>query len=143
MYAGINMSFEVTIDGMAPLLAALEQWPELARPELEKAASAALLSLIGPLADYPPAPGGSTYRRTGALGRLWTSAQPEFSAESSGFEASLTNATPYGPYVQGEWQAKQHQGRWQTAEQVVTAHEADIEAYFEAALTRVTERLGG
>lgn len=137
------MSFEVNVNGLSALLAALDQWPELVRPELEQAASAALLSLIGPLADYPAPPADSTYRHTGTLGRLWTSAQPEFSAESSGFEATLTNATPYGVYVQGEFQAKPHQGRWKTVEDVVSAHQADIEAYFEAALQRVADQIGG
>src|SRR5262245_56539893 len=124
------MSFEVQIVGLAPLLEALNRFPEAVRPALQQAAEVALLSLIPDLADYPPPPAGSTYRRTGTLGRLWTAAQPEFAADASGFEASIGNATPYGDFVQGEHQASMHRGRWKTVEDVVNSHQAEIEAYF-------------
>jgi len=137
------MGFEIDIKGLAPLLDALKQWPEITRPILEEAAEAALLSLIPDLASYPPAPAGSAYRRTGTLGRLWASARPEFAPLSSGFEARIGNKTPYGVFVQGEWQAKQHQGTWPTTEEIVAAHQAELEAYFEAALERVVEQIDG
>jgi hypothetical protein len=135
------LSFDVAVQGLAPLLAALREYPEIARPELEQAASAALLSLIPSLADYPAAPGNSTYRRTGNLGRMWTAARPEFAPMQSGFEASIGNSASYGPFVQGDEQAKMHQGRWKTAQAIAEAHQAEIERYFEGALDRVAQKL--
>lgn len=138
------MAFGIDIKGLAPLLDALEQWPEITQPILEETAEAALLSLIPDLADYPPPPAASTYRRTGTLGRLWASARPEFAPLSSGFEARIGNKTPYGPFVQSsEFQAKQHQGTWKTDEDIVTAHQDELEAYFERALERVVEQIDG
>lgn len=137
------MSFDIEIQGLAPLLQALEHYPDLVRPEMEQAAEAALLSLIPPLADYPAAPSSSTYRRTGTLGRTWTTARPEFAPLETGFEASIGNATPYGPFVQGDEQAKMHQGRWKTAQQIAEARRGEIEQYFEKALQRVAQKLEG
>ncbi len=137
------MSFDVEIQGLAPLLQALEHYPDLVRPELEQASEAALLSLIPPLADYPAAPSSSTYRRSGTLGRTWTAARPEFAPLSSGFEASIGNATPYGPFVQGDEQAEMHKGRWKTTKQIAEAHRGEIEQYFEKALQRVAQKLEG
>lgn len=137
------MSLTVEIQGLQPLIDALEHWPEVVRPILEETASAALLSLIPDLADYPAPPAGSTYARTGDLGRMWTAARPEFAPEASGFEASIGNKRPGAQFVQGERQAKVHQGRWKTVEDVVRAHQAEIEAYFERALQRAADRIGG
>ena len=141
------MSFEVEVQGLNPLLKALEHWPDIVQPILRDAASAALISLVPFLADYPAPPEHSTYERTGDLGRLWTIARPEFAPQSSGFEASIGNNRPGGEFVQGERQAKVHQGRWPTVEQVVTTHQAEIEAYFEHALqeivAKINESVGG
>ena len=132
------MPFDVEIPQLPALLAALDAYPDIARPILEETSSAALLSLIPGLADYPPAPANSSYRRTGTLGRLWASAQPEFAPMESGFEASIGNATPYAVYAQGEYQPK-WMGHWETAEQVVASRQADIEGYFDAALQQIAE----
>lgn len=136
------MSFDITIDGLDSLLSALADWPDLVRPELEKASDAALLSLIPDLANYPEPPPGSTYRRTGNLGRVWTTARPEFAPMATGFEASIGNARPGAEFVQGDMQAAVHQGRWPTVEQVVREHTQEIERYFEGALQRVAEKIG-
>lgn len=140
------MSFEANIKGLPELIKALEQWPDIVRPILQETANTALLSLIPDLADYPPAPVQSHYRRTGTLGRLWTSAKPEFAPLSTGFEARIGNKTRYGLWVQGPkgqrpGQAKQHQGRWKTTEAIVKAHQAEIDAYFERAMERVIEAI--
>lgn len=137
------MSFSVEVQGLEPLLAALDHWPEIVQPILEDSASAALLSLIPSLASYPDEPAASTYDRTGLLGREWITARPEFAPESSGFEASLGNNRPGAEFVQGERQAKIHQGRWSTVDQIVQTHQAEIEAYFERGLERVVEAIEG
>lgn len=137
------MSFDITIPGLDALIDGLHHWPDIVRPELEQASSAALLSLVGPLATYPAPPSGSRYRRTGQLGREWTAAQPQFAPQSSGFEASLTNRRPGGPFVQGDVQAKIHQGRWRTVDEVLAANEQAINSYFDAALQRAADKIGG
>lgn len=132
----------VEIKGLRELLSALERYPDIVQRELEQSADAAMMSLLGDLASYPPAPAASKYTRSGQLGRLWTSATPEFSASSSGFEATLGNATPYGVWVQDpEDQAWMHAGRWKDLQAILTEHQAEIESYFEAALERVTRAI--
>ena len=84
-----------------------------------------LALLVDDIAEYPPAPSGSSYRRTGNLGRAWTSAQYEVSANTGGITGVIGNAVrdrrgrAYGPYVQSEEeQAWMHRGRWATDEMV-------------------------
>lgn len=75
------------------------------------------------LKKYPAPPPNSTYRRTGNLGRRWTS---RTSVALFSATAIIGNNTPYGPEVQGEgFQADIHVGRWQTDEQALAAH-ADV-----------------
>lgn len=84
-----------------------------------------LALLVDDIATYPSPPAGSTYRRTGNLGRAWTSAQYEIHASTGGITGVIGNAVrdrrgrAYGPYVQdADEQAAQHRGRWQTDEMV-------------------------
>lgn len=72
------------------------------------------------------------YRRTGTLGRRWTT-----SVSNSGMDirGEVGNVTNYGPFVQSaESQAPIHQGRWRTAERVVQEMEPQIQDLFEARL---------
>lgn len=134
------MPFSVDIPQLPALVAALEAWPDIAQPILEETSSAALLSLIPDLATYPPAPAGSRYRRTGTLGRTWTSARPEFAPLSSGFEARIGNAAPYAEDVQGERQlALFRRIGWPNVGDVVTQRQADVEGYFDTALQQIAE----
>jgi len=86
------------------------------------------------VAEYPPPPAGSTYRRTGTLGRRWTTRVETLTK----FEGVIGNNTVYGPYVQdkGE-QAKVHQGRWQTIQSVVDDGRAAVVAGFQAVIRRI------
>ena len=134
------MPYTITLDGADRLLAALDHEPQIAAPILRTATERALLRLVKPLATYPPAQG--TYRRTGTLGRLWTSAQPEFTSNASGFEGSLGNTTPYGPFVQGSHdeephQAWMHKDTWKTVDDVAKANEGAIQGEYEAALAQI------
>ena len=76
---------------------------------------------------YPAPPDGSTYRRTGTLGRSLTSMQGQA-------PGALSRVTPlgnhtigaigtnirYGPYVIGrDRQARVHRGRWYTLQSVI------------------------
>jgi hypothetical protein len=84
-----------------------------------------LALLVDDIAEYPPPPSGSSYRRTLNLGRAWTSAQYEIHASTGGITGVIGNAVrdrrgrAYGPYVQSaEDQANVHRGRWSTDEMV-------------------------
>ncbi len=89
------------------------------------------------MAVYPPAPEGSTYRRTGTLGRRWTSRVESLASNVTGV---VGNVTVYAPYVQdAEKQAKVHQGRWQTGQAVLEKSRAKIMDFF----TREIDRLVG
>jgi hypothetical protein len=121
---------------------ALASYPQIARPEYQAATEASLLLNIPELAEYPPQ-GSSTYRRTGTLGREWTTATPEWQASSSGFEGTLGNNTPYGPYVQDdERQARRLAARWRnTPKRVVTRNTNRIEANYKVAVERIAEKI--
>lgn len=84
------------------------------------------------MAIYPPQRSGSAYRRSGTLGRRWTTRVTE---RSDGLEGKVGNNTSYGPFVQSQmFQATVHQGRWQTDQQVADEQEAAIVADFERAI---------
>lgn len=72
------------------------------------------------------------YRRTGTLGRRWTT---RVSGAGLAVTGEVGNVTGYGPYVQGaDDQAHVHQGRWRTDEQVTAMMTPQIQALFEARL---------
>ena len=84
------------------------------------------------MASYPPQRSGSTYRRTGTLGRRWTT---RISESGQGITGKVGNNTAYGPFVQSEmFQASVHRGRWQTDSQVLEQEQAAIVADFERAI---------
>lgn len=98
-----------------------------------------LALLVDDIAEYPAPPPNSSYRRTGNLGRAWTSAQYEIDVNAGGATGVIGNAVrdrrgrSYGPYVQSaEQQASVHQGRWQTDEQVATRNTPAIERIWAA-----------
>ena len=87
------------------------------------------------LANYPPPPAGSTYRRTGTLGRTW---QSEIRATTSHVRAILANPTVYAPYVQDEdSQAMVHRGRWPTIQMLLRAPVSIFRKRYEEALELV------
>lgn len=102
------MSYTITIRGDEEALrklVAIEPERVAAEP-LRKAA----MALVGALARYPSPPSGSTYVRTGTLGRAWTQ-------QGAGLRYVVGNNVRYATYVQGPEQAWMHRGRWLTAEQ--------------------------
>jgi len=83
-----------------------------AEQELRTPMQRSVEKLRAELALYPPPPEGSTYRRTGTLGRRWLTS-------ISGLVGKAYNTTVYAPYVQDEeQQAGVHRGRWQTVQSV-------------------------
>lgn len=86
---------------------------------------------------YPPQRPGSSYRRTGTLGRRWTH---RVTTSGSTVTGRVGNNTSYAPQVQSErFQHPVHRGRWQTAEKVIREEESNIRAEF-AALAREVAR---
>jgi len=102
-----------------------------------------ILMLMGTYAaKYPPPPPGSTYRRTGTLGRLWTTSNPSVSIAGKILNARIGNATPYGPCVQDpDLQKRVHRGRWQTTTDVVDDHIGVIAPMLEQYGFELTERI--
>ena len=110
--------------------------------ELQVVATQALMLLGTYAAEYPAAPADSSYRRTGTLGRLWTAATPQVTVGGHVLDARISNATPYGPYVQDrERQARQHRERWQTTDKIVEAHVGEIAPLLARAGYRIVERV--
>lgn len=73
------------------------------------------------LADYPPPPPDSSYRRTNTLGRNWTH---EETVGLMSIQTTLGNVTPYARFVQDpEEQAWMHKDRWQTTKDVLERRE--------------------
>lgn len=93
----------------------------------------AVLRLQAAMADYPPAPPRSRYRRTGTLGRRWTT-RVEPGAES--VTGTAGNNTVYGPLVQSErFQTRIHQRTgWQTDRQVIERERENIIRDFQRAI---------
>jgi hypothetical protein len=121
----------------------LRDAPEQLIPLLRQAVERWQLRRAAVLARYPSAPPGSTYRRTGTLGRLWTSSRPTWSASRSGFESRLGNRTPYGPYVQGERQASFHRGSWRRADEEGQQAQPELEREVQGAVRQVEAQING
>lgn len=79
----------------------------------------ASLRMAGELARYPSPPSGSTYRRTGTLGRAWTTTH-------AALHHVVGNNVRYATYVQGPEQARMHQGRWRTVDEVAAGNVEQI-----------------
>lgn len=109
-------------------LTAIEPQRVAAEP-LRKAA----LALAARLAVYPSPPSGSTYRRTGTLGRGWAT-------QHNYLRHVIGNNVLYATYVQGPEQAWMHRGRWRTADEVAQGSVEQIARDIAEGVARV---LGG
>lgn len=132
----------LTIDNAAAL-AALAAGDAAAIAALRQAIERWLLRRQAELARYPSPPPASRYRRTGTLGRAWTSARPDWQASAGSFRARVGNATTYAPYVQGQRQANVHAGRWRTVEAVGRGAQAELDAAIAAAMAAVEAQING
>ena len=121
---------KITIKGLDQLERTLGR--ATAARTLRRAMNKATLHLQGKMADYPSPPAGSTYRRTGTLGRRWTT-----DVSGDGKRGRVGNNTLYGPWVQSErLQARWHRGRWQTDEKVAKQEERKVRDFFEDEIER-------
>lgn len=133
----------ITIEGYDELMQAFVNFPEIAQGEIEKALEKSLLLLQGAIADYPVQAPDTDYRRTGTLGRLWTTATREvYEVGHHIWEGRMGNATPYGPLVQDpDRQAPWHAGRWKTTDDVIKDNEQAIAAILGQAGGNIVEEM--
>lgn len=92
----------------------------------------AVLRIQADMQKYPPQRAGARYRRTGTLGRRWTT---RVVSEARRVEGTVGNNTSYGPFVQSSrFQARIHRSIWQTDAQVVDRNIDAIVSDFRAAI---------
>jgi hypothetical protein len=138
------MAFDIQIPELAPLSEALMRYPDIAEPVVRQTTDDALRSLIPAFAVYPPELPGQRYRRTFRLQEGWLSATPEWTPIASGFEAKLTNPTPYAEWVQSAAHQAKGLAHWRNTDQrVVDQHEPDIQRRFDDALQQIADAVGG
>ena len=135
------MNFKVI--GIEKLMAKLKKLsaPELTR-ELEKTTRKAVLYVHGQVPNYPPAPAGSIYKRTGDLGkRIGT----EVKTMGTDVVGLIGSPTPYSPWVISDEavgsvgpQAWMHKGRWYTLQGVVKKAQDVVNRFFEDMMRRLT-----
>lgn len=127
---------EITITGIDALvrkLDSMERVNNVLTPPMQRA----VLRLQRDMADYPPQRPGSSYVRTGTLGRRWTT---QVTRSGDGLQGKIGNNTVYGPFVQSQrFQASVHRGRWQTDEDVVRRNEQRIIDDFQQAIQRALD----
>lgn len=145
------MPVEVEIDGLAEALDMFLQGNSRVGQALKRATSASVKLLRQRLAKYPGKSTGAMvfvsdkqrrfffaalregklqvpYRRTGTLGRKWTSKVTFTDDDVMGF---VGNSAPYAPLVQGfDTQAHIHTGNWQTEQDVANDSRDEIMGIF-------------
>jgi hypothetical protein len=85
---------KITIEGVEDVIKKLDSLGDPAI--MRRAMNKSVQHLHRRIAKYPPKPGHSSYRRTGTLGRLWTT-----KVEQGGKRGIVGNKTPYAIDVQG------------------------------------------
>ncbi len=99
------------------------------RPPMQRS----VYRLQGRVAQYPAQRPNSTYRRTGTLGRKWTS---KIEQSSTSITGKVGNNTEYAPLVQSyQFQARIHRGLWQTDRYVMETEYRTIIRDFESAIS--------
>jgi hypothetical protein len=110
------VEYTLKIEGADKIKKVLERAPFILRKHLRRAMQKVGFSVQRPAQVYPPPPSGSTYRRTGTLGRRWKTSVEQ---TIDGIAAIVENPTEYSPYVQGEEQAEVHRGRWRPIRKII------------------------
>lgn len=120
------MPAEVRITGLKELRRRFRRFPKVYRREVKATLNAGLGVLWENVPPYPPQPQGSTYKRTGTLGRSLgsdmgggkTQGQPDiFEVRKQGPNMDVGKfgtRTEYAPYVIGDKQQAQQNAHWWT-----------------------------
>lgn len=131
------MPITVSIAGLDDALRRLER--AAGDEALRRGMVRAVERLRNRMADYPQQRRGSSYRRTGTLGRRW---ETRVESASGGVRGRVGNYTvDYAPLVQSHrFQARVHRGRWQTDQQVIERETETITGYFREEVERAIGR---
>ena len=117
---------QIEVKGLKELRARFAKMPSKYNAAMRKTMEASLFVLQENVPPYPPPPSGSTYRRTGTVGRSLgvgmagrPVGQPDIKKVTgrvgSNFVGTFGTRLNYAPYVIGEReQARAHKGRWWT-----------------------------
>ncbi|MHB0922637.1 MAG: hypothetical protein ACYC3H_01560 [Bellilinea sp.] len=131
---------EFTFYGTEELMELIQMLPELALDAAQPAMVDTLIFLHGQLPDYPPAIPGSSYKRTGTLGRRFTE---NTTRGEDAIIGELGTNLAYAPWVVGpdypgveiggrqKYQAQVHVDRWWQFDRVIENSEADVWDEFE------------
>lgn len=137
----MTVQFTLRVENEKEVKRIFRRLPGLLRRHLKRAMETSVKYIRGEADDYPPPPEGSSYTRTGTLGRRWTT---RVESPVGSVRGILDNPTSYAPYVQGdEDQAWMHVGRWRTIGAIVEKNEKTLLAFFEeelAAAVKEAER---
>jgi len=120
-----NVSIQIKgIDTLIQKLGKVEGTKHLRQPMQR-----AVYRLQGRMAQYPAQRTNSSYRRTGTLGRKWTS---KIEQGNGIIRGKVGNNTEYAPLVQSyQFQARIHRGLWQTDRYIVDTEYRTIVRDFE------------
>lgn len=130
------MPIGISMPGLADLERKFEKAGRDLRPELEQTTDRAVKYVHSSVPGYPPPPAGSTYERTGTLGRSLTT---EVRALGGDVVGAIGTNVVYSPWVISDEpamgagpQAWMHVGRWWTLQGVVEkARDAVVGIYRE------------
>lgn len=118
--------------------------PHVIEEEVGKAVETVMDRAASLLAAEPAAPSGSRYIRSHKLSGEWRSNKPRFVVAGNAKRSVLRNDTPYARWVQSrDTQARVHQGRWKTVEDVQEELAPLAEQELEAAGNRALNRIAG
>lgn len=134
------LQMTIRVEGQKTIEAMLKRAPAVIRKHLQRGMGKGVLGVQRIAQVYPSPPTGSTYRRTGTLGRRWTTT---VEAVTSGVRGIIENPTSYAPMVQGEQQAAVHRGRWKPMSQIIKEEGKKIVGYLQKALEDAIRELEG
>jgi len=134
----------ITVEGIDKLNARLDkinrQLDGKSGGTLQQGMRRAVYRVVATLATYPAQRTGSSYVRTGTLGRRWTS-KVTVTSTNSGVEGRAGNNTLYGPWVQSDaFQTAFHrQTGWTTDRQALERNRAAIVKDLGQAVSMIVE----
>lgn len=135
----------IRIKGLDALRSKWSSAASIIQPALKSGMHEAVLYVHSQVPPYPAPPIGSTYIRTGQLGRSITERVEELSQGVAGY---IGTNTIYAPWVISSEavggrgpQARVHQGRWWTLQGVVERSAANVQKIFERVVDDILKRL--
>lgn len=126
------MSLKITQQHLPEVRAAYKRRGAAIAPAFRAAGAQVRRLVVALFSAYPAERPGQTYVRTEALKRGWERATPI----ETGLGFALINSVAYASLVQGDKPAWMHVGRWKPAQQIVSEHQAEILAIYEAEVQR-------